>query len=965
MQKSRFLKSFYFVVIITGLTTFPCFSINDLDYISNKYSDNYFPIATENTVSPIAYSENDFYGVIHAIENIRHDIEKVTGVKPGIYQPKMKSKFLIIAGTIGKNKTLDKLIKTKKINVSLIQNKWETFIIQVVNDPLPGIDKALIIIGSDKRGTIYGLYDLAEKIGVSPWNWWADVPVKTQSSIFVKPGVHSLGEPKVKYRGIFINDEAPALSGWVDETFGGFNHLFYEHVFDLILRLKGNFLWPAMWGKAFFDDDSLNAEIANKYGIVISTSHHEPMMRAHDEWRRYGTGSWNFETNKENLKTFWKAGIKRMGQNESIVTIGMRGDGDEPMSEETAISLLEDIVHNQRKIIEDVTAKPANQTPQVWALYKEVQEYYDNGMRVPDDVTLLLCDDNWGNVRILPTLDEQNRLGGYGMYYHFDYVGGPRSYKWLNTVQIERVWEQMNLTYHHGVNKIWLVNVGDIKPMELPIQFFLDFAWNPEKISVENLFQYYTSWSEQQFGQKYAKEIAEILALYTKYNSRRKPELLEADTYSLINGEADRISQAYSKLASRSKMISNKLPIEYQDAFFQLVQYPVEACANLNHMYHALAKNKLFAKQSRASTNQYADSVKLYFEKDIELTKTYHNEIADGKWNHMMSQIHIGYTYWNQPDTLIMPKVHYYQPEKKAKLGLTFEGTDKWWPNSDVNPILPRFDPINNQTIFIELFNLGTIPAEYQITSKNDWIIFTNPSGTVESEIHVDIQINWEKAPKGKSVSTIHISGKNLDVDLTIPIHNFNAKNIEGFIENNGVISIEAANFQKAKTGKNSGWSIVPNLGRTHSAVISTPADSKHEPLNIDLSAYLEYVAYFIDTGNYNLTFYLSPTLNYLKKEGLKFAVTIDNSDPVIINMHDDTDVPDWKYPTWWNDAVSNNIMKKSIPVKIDKQGKHTVKFWKIDPGIVLQKIVLVNQKTKFSTYLGPIQSYFIEKKEL
>ncbi|MEI9910879.1 MAG: glycosyl hydrolase 115 family protein [Bacteroidota bacterium] len=385
-------------------------------------------------------------------------------------------------------------------------------------------------------------------MGVSPWYWWADVPVKKRPSLYCKKGTTLSDSPKVKYRGIFINDEAPALSGWSKEKFGGFNHHFYEKVFELMIRLKANYLWPAMWGNAFYDDDSLNIQSADDYGIVIGTSHHEPLMRAHDEWRRYGKGKWNYDSNEVRLKEFWRSGMQR-ATNEKIVSVGMRGDGDEPMSRETATALLEKIVKDQRAIIEEVTKQPASATPQLWALYKEVQDYYDKGMRVPDDVTLLLCDDNWGNIRKLPKPGEKPRKGGYGIYYHFDYVGGPRNYKWLNTNPITRVWEQMHLAWEYKAREIWIVNVGDIKPMEFPISFFLDYAWNPAKISADDLQKYTEQWAASQFGDKYGKDIAGIILKYTKYNGRRKPELLDANTYSLQNyNEAESVTTEYNNL---------------------------------------------------------------------------------------------------------------------------------------------------------------------------------------------------------------------------------------------------------------------------------------------------------------------------------------------------------------------------------------------------------------------------------
>ena len=463
---------------------------------------------------------------------LQQDIEAVTGKKLSIVNTITAVKNIIVVGSIQNSSLVKQLVQQKKINPASLKNKWEAYQIQTIKNPFKGVDNALVITGSDRRGTAFGVFEISKQIGVSPWYWWADVPVKKSSSLFIKHNTFITDAPKVKYRGIFINDEAPALSNWSKEKFGGFNHLFYEKVFELLLRLKSNYIWPAMWGNAFYDDDSLNIKSADEYGIVIGTSHHEPLMRAHDEWRRYGKKQkWNYDSTETGLKEFWKAGMQR-ATNEKIVSVGMRGDGDEPMSRQTATALLERIVKDQREIIANVTGKPASATPQLWALYKEVQDYYDKGMRVPDDVTLLLCDDNWGNIRKLPKITDAPRKGGYGIYYHFDYVGGPRNYKWLNTNPIPRVWEQMHLAYEYNVKDIWIVNVGDIKPMEFPIRFFLDYAWNPDKIGAADLQKYTEQWAAAQFGAKYANEIADMIAKYAKYNGRRKPELLDANTYS-------------------------------------------------------------------------------------------------------------------------------------------------------------------------------------------------------------------------------------------------------------------------------------------------------------------------------------------------------------------------------------------------------------------------------------------------
>ncbi|MHC0445900.1 glycosyl hydrolase 115 family protein [Flavobacterium sp. 3-218] len=658
------IKTYYIILslFLIGLST-KSYAINPEKYVVNQASAENFPLVSKGKAASILVSDKDFSGVLKVTGHLENDIFKVSDLHPKrIKKISEAEDFVVIIGTLGKSEIIDQLAKKGKIDGSQLQGKWEKFTTQIVENPFKGIKKALVIAGSDKRGTIYGIYDLSNQIGISPWYFWGDVPVKKQSELHVLPGIHSQGEPKVKYRGIFINDEAPALSGWAFEKYGGFNSKFYDTVFELILRMKGNYLWPAMWGRMFYVEDPQNAVLADEYGIVMGTSHHEPLTRAHAEWGK-SNGKWDFNTNSEALIQFWKDGIKRMGNKETIVTIGMRGDGDEPMTEGTAIDLLENIVKTQRSIIQEVTKKPIEETPQVWALYKEVQDYYDKGMTVPEDVTFLLCDDNWGNIRKLPELNAKRRKGGYGIYYHYDYVGGPRNYKWINTNQIERVWEQMDLAYQYGVDKIWIVNVGDIKPMEFPIEFFLDMAWNPEKFNAENLQDYYVNWAKENFGNQFSEEIAEILKLYTKYNARRKPELLDAKTYSVMNyNEADQVVTDYQKLIEKANSINDKLQPEYKDAFYQLVLFPVLASANLNEMYVATAKNYIYAEQGSAVANDYAQKVKKLFEKDSLLTNYYHTKLANGKWNHMMSQTHIGYDNWQQPDKNVIPKTKRIEP---------------------------------------------------------------------------------------------------------------------------------------------------------------------------------------------------------------------------------------------------------------------------------------------------------------
>lgn len=488
-------------------------------------------------------------------------------------------------------------------------------------------------------------------MGVSPWYDWADVPVEHHDSIFVNKGIYTDGEPAVRYRGIFLNDEAPCLTSWVKNTYGtGYgDHRFYQRVFELVLRLRGNMMWPAMWGWAFYADDPENEKTADEMGVVMSTSHHEPMARNHQEYarNRKGWGPWNYQKNKANLQKFFREGIERMKGTEQIVTIGMRGDGDEAMSAEADTKLMTNIINDQRKIIADVTGKKASETPQVWALYKEVLDYYDKGMKVPDDVTLLLCDDNWGNVRRVPNAKERKHKGGWGLYYHVDYVGAPRNSKMLNVTPVQNPWEQLTLAYENGIDRLWILNVGDLKPMEYPISQFMDMAWNPHKYSVNNITRHTRDWCAQQFGESQADEAARILNLACKYNGRCTPEMLDKNTYSLENGEWQEVVNQYLQLEADALRQYNSLPASYHDAYRQIILFPIELMSNLHQMYFAQAQNHALYKQGNPKANVWADECERLFKRDSLICDYYNHKMAGGKWNGMMTQKHIGYKSWN------------------------------------------------------------------------------------------------------------------------------------------------------------------------------------------------------------------------------------------------------------------------------------------------------------------------------
>jgi hypothetical protein len=619
--------------------------------VSERPAPGAVALAVAGRPGAILVDPADDPGVLRAARDLAADFGRVTGAEARLAHAPAAG-IVVIAGTVGRSPLIDRLAKAGKVDLRGVAGRWEAYVHQVVVRPLPGVRRALVIAGADRRGTIFGIYDLSQQIGVSPWYWWADVAPRRHAALYALPG-RRVEAPAVKYRGIFLNDEEPALGGWARKTFGGLNHLFYRRVFELILRQRGNLLWPAMWGKSFFEDDPENARLAEEMGVVISTSHHEPLMRAQQDWHSHAGGAWDYTMNAGRLRAFWREGVTRTNFMDRLVTIGMRGDGDAPMMQGTATKLLETIVADQRAIIAEATGRPAAQTPQVWALYKEVQDYYDAGMRVPDDVTLLFSDDNWGNIRRLPE-PGQARAGGTGVYYHFDYVGDPRNYKWIDTVQLGRVAEQMRLAYDHGARRLWIANVGDLKPLELPTGFFLDYAWNPDAWPLERVPDYASDWAARQFGSAQARAIGAILTRYGDLAARRKPELLAPDTYSL--DEWDRVAGEWRALGDEAWRIAGLVPTRDRDAYLELVLHKVLAFANLHELYRVVALNRAHAAQGLADTNALAEQARRLFAWDAELRRLYEGA-AGGKWPEMMAQTHIGYTGWQQPDRDAMPEV--------------------------------------------------------------------------------------------------------------------------------------------------------------------------------------------------------------------------------------------------------------------------------------------------------------------
>jgi len=937
-------------------------------FVAGECTAGDFKLVYQGQTADLYVDPDDQPGVARALGDLRNDIAMVTDQQPVIKNNLDElAAEAVLVGTIGHSRIVDQLIETGKLDVEGIAGKWEAYVIQVVEEPWPGVAKGLVIAGSDRRGTIYGIYELSRQIGVSPWYWWADVIPEKQENLLVRPGVYKQGEPSVKYRGIFLNNEAPSLSTWV-QRFGGFNHSFYEKVFELILRLRGNFLWPAMWSpKSFFRDDPLNPKLAHEYGIVIGTSHHEPMMRAWGEWSRFGKGEWNFSTNRENLLEFWEEGIRWTKDYEKIVTVGMRGDGDEPMMHdgtlEEMIATMEQIISDQRQILAEIINPDVSMVPQVWALYKEVQELYENGLRVPDDVTILLANDNFGNIRMLPQGEERNHPGGFGMYYHFDYVGGPKSYRWVNSTPNPKIWEQMRMAYDYGVDKIWIVNVGDLKPHEIAVEFFLELAYDVDKWHKDNLDQFSLQWAEREFGPEYAAEIARITDTYRKFTGRKKSEDVQPETYSLLYyKEAERVLAEFEEITALAEQLYELMPEHKKDAFYQLVLYPTRGAKNVVKVNIYAGLNNLYAEQGRAAANLYADLAEQAFADEAADTAYYNNALAGGKWRGIMSNAHIGQKGWETPPANIMPEVRRILLEPGAEMGIAAEGSrTAYTKDGAVITTLPQFSVFSRERHYVDIFNMRRDPFAVEAASSEPWIVVTLEDQVVDLQSRAWIEIDWEHAPKGDWVTgTVTVSGGGKTMKVMVYVHNPEMAVYEElppmtFVESDGYISIEAEHYAANIPHEGYQWQRIPNYGRTLSSMAVYPTDGPYwTPPDAPC---LEYQVYIAVPGQVVVTVYTAPTNNINRQRGLCYGIAFDDQPIQIIDTFPKENDAFYTSPLWSRGVMENARITTSRHRL--EAGLHTLKFWLVDPGVVLQKIVIDTGGVR-PTYLGPPESYYV-----
>ncbi|KAF3906313.1 hypothetical protein ABW20_dc0103378 [Dactylellina cionopaga] len=944
-----------------------------LDFTEN--ASNY-KLASNSSAPEIWVSNSDFPGVKRTAVDLAVDFGRIVGVNSTVkYMDTAASttKPVIIAGTIGKSPLIDDLILRSKIKVSDIQGKWEAYTSALVQHPFGniGFPWALVIIGSDQRGTIFGLYNISETIGVSPWYYWADVAPKKKTGIWVQNVQRTQDSPSVRYRGFFINDEWPALGGWASNVFGSvpFNKEFYNRLFELCLRLKANYIWPAMWNSAFYTDDSSNGPLADAYGVFMGTSHHEPMARSEKEQQRDIKGTWDWITNKAEITEFFRGGIQRAKNWDTIFTMGMRGSGDVASPTLNADSL-QDVINTQQSLLRSVLNKTSlADVPQTWVLYKEVGQYYQAGMSVPDSITLLWTDDNAGNLLRTPLANETSRAAGAGVYYHFDYVGSPRDYKWINTIQLSKTWEQMHLAYQKNARKIWIANIGDLKGLEIPTTHFLDMAYDMTKYTTpDSTTEWIKRWATREFGSQIADATAAILNTYGTLIIRRKYELLSRApfVYSVqFYDEAERVLNEWSDLLTLTQSTYDSLTQENRTPFFEMVLHPVLAGKTVVELYIKANLNAWHYKQRRTSTDALANDVYRLFAEDQSITDRYHN-LNGKKWNGVMQQVHIGYTSWDDPPSNIMPNVTYHTSSNVPSsgiMGVSVQGSSKSTPG-DPEPTLLAVDPYMppDEIRYLDIFTRKNGTFSFSITSNASYVSVANRTGTLTapngvSDLRNIISVNWSNAPAGLTLVGLRVQPINApgswNITVTLPVNKTSVPStFKGFVESGGVVAIEAEHYSIAEQKRGLSYMTIPNYGRTLSGVKLWPvtADSQ-TPSTAPKLSYSFYN--FNSRTNARVLVFLGSSINHDPARLLKYAFAIDNAAPVTVQPVPNT--PMGTLPSGWTDAVISggwvSITGVSIP-----SGAHTLSLWLLEPGVVVQRIVVDLGGYKSSS-LGPPES--------
>ncbi len=937
-------------------------------FIREQAGQGYFPLASKDIAADVYVDPGDWEVARIAAADLAADVERVTGRKPALRQTANRlAENAVLVGTLGRSPAIDHLVKDNRLDVHDVQGQWESFAIAVVADPLPGVRKGLVIAGSDRRGTAYGVYELSRGIGVSPWYWWADVTPQRREELHVCPDRLRIGPPAVKYRGIFINDEMWGIRPWAAGTFApdegqGLGPKTYAKIFELLLRLRANYLWPAMHLHTLpFNSYPQNKVVADEYAIVMGSSHIEPMLRDNmegAEWDREVGTEWNYVTNGEAIRDYWARRLKANGRYENVYTLGLRGKDDEPMSAggttKDKAALLERIFADQRALLARLVNPDLAKVPQVFIPYTEVLDIYDSGLKVPDDVTICWPDDDFGYIRRLPTAAERRRSGGSGIYYHIQWLNGATTaYTWLNTTPPALMGEELNKAFQYGANRLWVLNVGDIKPGEIGTEFFLDMAWDPQRCRQDNAHDFLVRWAERDLDVRLAEPIAQIMEEYFRLGFTRRPEHLVQFkdkaplqyswfSHDHYNDEAMQRLDLYDEIARRAQSIYGQIPAGRKDAFFELVLYPVQCASLMNRKIIFADKSMRHGIEGRADAGEYARQARAAAARIIELTAQFNGGLptAGDKWNYMMSWS--PGPWGDQCHQFEMPPISDYDGGGPPALGVALEGGHE--------DLLADLSVYTQGKRFVDLYNTGKGVIRWTASPSQSWVQLSLASGAFSTEQRLWVSMDWDRVPVGddlKAAIDVKTSGGNKRI--IVPVFKPAAPAREaviGFVESHGCVSMEAEHYTRKLDRGGAAWEVIKGLGRSGDSVGIFPptAATRTDPRDIRSSSpSMEYDFYLFHSGEARLDIDCLPTKPVGLGGGVRLAVSLDGKELQILEGR--------------GGDVLANLLRLTATLKIASPGWRTLTVWMVDPIVVIDKIVL-DFHSPTDAYLGPPESY-------
>ena len=948
-----------------------------------------FTLASPRQTAAILYDASDAAVVKRAAELFAADVEAVTGRYPRVTSAAGETGPAVIVGTVGGSALIRRLAEAGKIDTAPLEGAWERYLIQTVANPLPGIRKALVIAGSDRRGAAYGLFTLSELIGVSPWYWWADVPVKKHAALHVDAPPTYSQTPSVRYRGIFLNDEDWGLTPWASQTFeperGNIGPRTYAKVCELLLRLKANYLAPAMHPvSTSFNQIPENKLVADTFAIVMGSTHCEPLLlNTASEWDTKTMGPWNYDKNKEGINRVLTQRVRENSPYENVYTLALRGLHDGAMSTtlpmHEKVRMLQQALLDQRRILAENIDRPIETVPQAFTPYKEVLEIYSNGLELPDDITIVWPDDNYGYMKRLSGVREQRRTGRSGVYYHVSYLGVPHSYLWFSTTPPSLMYEELRKAYDTTADRLWLVNCGDLKGSEMQVSLFLDMAWDIGRFTADNVVTYPARWLAGIFGEAYYDRLEAMTREHLRLAFPRKPEYMGwgyhwnrfdhnceqlTDTdFSFTNyDEAQRRLEAYRQLGARAEALLHEIGDEARPAFYQLVYYPLRGAELMNRMTLGGQRNRWYARQGRAATNAVRDEVQRCYDSLQVITRGY-NSLLGGKWNHMMSmrQNYDGVSaYFN------LPHLATHDAAGAPRLALQVAGEDV--TGARAFHALPAFDNYLRRTYPVEIYNRGGGTLAWTAHASEPWVVLSKSAGKTAAEERITVGIDWEKAPSGNAVPAqiVFRAGEQSEkvlVSLFNPTAPSRAELRGIYVENNGCVSIPAAGCHRVRESDRIKITAVEDLGIEGPALqLGDPT----APLQIFRSRDVpcaEYDFYAFDAGSVDVYTYVLPTFPLHADRDFRIGENTNTDTKYSVQIDDGAlatpSSSHVEYSQVWFESVLRSCAVNKSTLHIDKPGRHTLRIRVGDPGIVLQKIVLDFGGMKRS-YLGP-QSTLIE----